>query len=70
MKPFKQFELRWAVRETGKQLMDENGYYYPETTKTLEFRARHNTPFPGSTQLTPWSEWTEVPTEYFKYENI
>lgn len=48
------FELRWAERDTGK---------------TLEFRARYNTPFPGSHVTTEWSEWTIVPTEYFLNED-
>ena len=69
-KPFKMFELRWAERETGKQLMNEWGYYYPETIKTLEFRARYHTPFAGSNVTTEWTEWQEVPTEYIKHENI
>ena len=64
------FELRWAERETGKRLMNDWGYYYPETTKVLEYRVRFNTPFPGSHHVTEWTEWTIVPTEYFKYENV
>ena len=64
------FELRWAERETGKQLMNDWGYYYPETKKVLEYRARFNVPFPGSHHVSEWTEWEEVPTEYFKYENV
>ena len=42
-KPIKMFEIRWAERETGKQLMNDWGYFYPETTKVLEFRSEEHT---------------------------
>jgi hypothetical protein len=69
-KPIKMFELRYAERETGETKMNEHGWLDMVTITKLEYRARYHTPFAGSNQLTEWTEWTEVPTEYFRHENI
>lgn len=69
-KPIKMFELRWAERETGRKTMNEHGWFENETITKLEYRARYNTPFAGSAQMTEWTDWQEVPTEYINHENI
>ena len=45
-------EMRWLETQTGKTLMNEHGYYYPETKQVLQYRTK---------ELADWSEWVEVP---------
>lgn len=50
------FELRWLEKETGRQLQNDWGYFYYETTKVLQYRQLIS----GAESI--WSEWKDVPT--------
>lgn len=57
-------ELRWLERETGKRLMNEWGYYYPETVRELQYRFQQQTTDYSSenqSKVTIWSEWENIP---------
>lgn len=63
------FELRWLERETGRQLMNEHGYYYREIERVLQYRIRetvtdYKLSLDDGTYLTTtvWTAWTDVPT--------
>jgi len=64
------FELRWLERKTGMTLMNNHGYYYEETTKTLQYRYKHEiTDYSSKDPYTNyyrnvvvWSDWLDVPT--------
>jgi len=64
-------ELRWLEVETGNRLMNEHGYFYQETTKTLQYRQQVNmTDYSQVTEsgsggfvtASQWAEWQAVPT--------
>ena len=48
-------EMRWLETQTGKTLMNEHGYYYPETKQVLQYRERPDTTY-------CWTEWETIPT--------
>ena len=63
-------QLRWLERPTGKTIMDDHGYYQPETERVLQFRQEYNaTIYAGSpsddlkhqTRQMVWGAWTDVP---------
>lgn len=65
------FEVRWLERETGNRLMYENGFYYAETVRVLQYRYKYSQAVysytldsnPAEDRFeTVWSEWTDVPT--------
>jgi len=64
----KNFELRWLERKTGKQKMNEHGYYYEDTMQVLQYRQKYYKTLYGSlgphgdflTELA-WSDWEDVP---------
>lgn len=65
------FELRWVERETGKTLMNEQGFYYPETVHVLQYRTYNpSNYFSNLCGVGPseeifehhWSDWIDVPT--------
>ena len=45
-------EMRWLETQTGITLMNEHGYYYPETKQVLQYRNQTES---------GWTEWLEVP---------
>lgn len=58
------FEMRWLERNTGRKLMNEWGYYYPETERVLQYR--HQRPVTDYSSenmvtVTVWSDWQNVP---------
>lgn len=58
-------ELRWLERETGKRLMNEWGYYYPETVRELQYRFQQQTTdysIETPCKITVWSEWQNIET--------
>ena len=64
-------ELRWLEQETGKRLMNEWGYLYQETTKTLQYRQKislsdysrlDESGSGGFVMSDTWTEWQDVPT--------
>jgi hypothetical protein len=62
-------ELRWLEQNTGKRLMNEWGYYYPETTKTLQYRTQvvyhRDRVVDGDAVIMEelvWTPWRSVPT--------
>lgn len=58
-------EIRWVQYETGKTLMNEWGYYYPETDKKLQYRFRTTATDYSSDvheKIVIWSEWQDVKT--------
>lgn len=62
------FELRWLERKTGKQLMNEWGYYYEETVQVLQVRHKYDTtiyagvgPNGDFRRELVWGEWGDVP---------
>lgn len=64
------FELRWLERKTGKQLMNEWGYYYPETVRVLQYRNYNPVSYysswngisePQECFENKWTEWIDVP---------
>ena len=52
LKENKMIEMRWLETQTGKTLMNEHGYYYPETKQVLQYRNQTES---------SWTEWMEVP---------
>lgn len=62
-------ELRWLERQTGKTLMNEQGYYYQETVKILQYRNRltvtdysnYDTVAGDFGKTLTWTEWMDVP---------
>ena len=72
------FELRWLEVETGKTLMNEHGFFYQETTKTLQYRQQVNiTDYSqvaesgagGFVTASRWSDWQAVPTVVYSGES-
>lgn len=62
-------ELRWLERKTGKQCMNEWGYYYDETVRILQYRQQETVTdyrialYDGSYLTTKrWTDWADVPT--------
>lgn len=64
------FELRWLEVETGKTLINEWGYFYQETTKTLQYRQQvnmteysqiHESGSGGFVTSSRWTDWQAVP---------
>lgn len=61
-------ELRWLERKTGRQAMDQHGFYYDETLTVLQKRVYYDATMYGglgphgefSKQMV-WSEWTDIP---------
>lgn len=62
------FELRWLEKQTGKTLMNEHGYYYPETVRVLQYRNKQTvTDYSGVDPITSdfmkatiWTDWSDV----------
>ena len=57
-------ELRWQEQVTGKTLMNEWGYYYPETRFVLQYRRQIRSLDYSSDppcEISSWDEWQTVP---------